>query len=343
MQFHANGFRSGDPDVQPASAEGAARQAATCPPAQVDVLIVGCGPAGLTLGAQLAAFPDISLCIVDQAEGPLELGKADGVACRSMEMFNAFGFAERVLREAYWVNETTFWKAGDGQGAGIVRSGRVHDTEPGLSEFPHVILNQARVHGFYLDIMRNAPNRTEPWYGRKLVGLETDPVATHPVTAHFEVTGADGQTRVETVRARYAVGCDGARSAVRGALGLALKGDSANQAWGVMDVLAVTDFPDIRLKSLITSVNGGTIVLIPREGGYLVRIYVEMDKLGAGERVAARHFGVEEIVAAANKVLHPYTLEVKEVAWWSVYEIGQRMCDRFDDVPEGAEDSRLPH
>ena len=51
---------------------------------------------------------------------------------------------------------------------------------------------------------------------------------------------------METVKARYVVGCDGARSVVRKSLGRELTGDSANQAWGVMDVLAVTDFPDIR-------------------------------------------------------------------------------------------------
>ena len=63
-----------------------------------------------------------------------------------MEMFNAFGFADRVMKEAYWVNETTFWKPGESETRQIVRHGRIPDTEEGLSEFPHVILNQARVH-----------------------------------------------------------------------------------------------------------------------------------------------------------------------------------------------------
>ena len=332
MQFHINGYLSGDPELQATSRRGLQRAVASGPPDEVDVLIVGCGPAGLTLAAQMCAFPDVETCIVEQKSGPLKLGQADGVACRTVEMFNAFGFAERVLREAYWVNETAFWRTAEDSAKGIYRSGRVRDTEDGLSEFPHVILNQARVHEFYLDIMRKSPNRLEPWYGRRLVDLQIDRSARHPVTARFEVAGADGAVRTEEIKARYTVGCDGARSSVRTSLGLRLEGDSANHAWGVMDVLAVTDFPDIRLKSVINSANGGSIVLIPREGGFLVRVYVEMGDLGKDERVAGRKFTIDDVIAAANGVLQPYQLDVREVAWWSVYEIGQRLCNRFDDV-----------
>ena len=37
---------------------------------------------------------------------------------------------------------------------------------------------------------------------------------------------------------------------------------------------------------------------------------------------------VDQLIAAARRILAPYTLQVHEVAWWSVYEIGQRLCER---------------
>lgn len=345
MQFHLDGFKTGDPVIHEPNADATALANTDSLPEEVDVLIVGCGPAGLTLAAQLAAFPDIRTRIVEQKAGPLQLGQADGVACRTMEMFEAFGFAERLEKEAYWVNETTFWKPDPASPDTIARSGRVQDVEDGLSEFPHVILNQARVHDFYLEIMRNSPNRLEPNYSRRLVDLDMAVEAGQewPVTVQLERMDPGHEGETETVRARYVVGCDGARSSVRRALGRELKGDSANQAWGVMDVLAVTDFPDIRFKALVQSASEGSILIIPREGGYLVRIYVELDKLRPDERVANRNITVDHLIAAAGRILHPYSLDVKEVAWWSVYEIGQRLCDKFDDVPAEGAPGRLPH
>src|SRR5215813_1936930 len=189
MQFHLNGFQPGDPDIADPAERLQASGAGGALPEEVDVLIVGCGPAGLTLAAQLSAFPDIKTCIVEQKPGRLLVGQADGVACRTMEMFHAFGFSERVLKEAYWVNETTFWKQDETKADNIVRSGRVQDVEDGLSEFPHVILNQARVHDGFLDVMRRSAAKLAPHYARRLLDLRIEPSARfedHAVTVRLE-------------------------------------------------------------------------------------------------------------------------------------------------------------
>ena len=104
-----------------------------------------------------------------------------------------------------------------------------------------------------------------------------------------------------------------------------------------MDILCNTDFPDIRYKSLIQSGQEGTVLIIPREGGYLVRLYVELSKLNPDERVMDRDLTIDDLIAAAGRIMAPYSLDVKEVAWWSVYEIGQRLTDCFDNRTDGKE------
>ena len=339
MQFHLNGFEPGDPEIFDRGERYPAASAERPLPKEVDVLIVGCGPAGLTLAAQLSAFGDIRTCIVERKPGRLMLGQADGIACRTVEMFHAFGFSERVLKEACWINETTFWKPDEATPAHIARSGWVQDVEDGLSEFPHLVLNQARVHDNYLEVMRKSAAKLEPHYGWRVAGVKT---GGERVTVALEGSEAPHQGQSAKVSARYVVGCDGAHSAVRAAIGRELRGDSANHALGVMDMLGVTDFPDIRCKSLIQSAHDGSMLIIPREGGYLFRLYVELTTLETGERIASRHVTADELVAKAQRIFAPYTLEVKEIPWWSVYEIGQRLTDKFDDVPEEEIATRVP-
>ena len=339
MQFHVDGFRAGDPRVRPADPLAAAQRVAL--PHEVDVLVVGCGPTGLVLAAQLAEFPAITTRIVERKAGPLELGQADGVACRTVEMFEAFGLSEELIAEAYWVNETVFWRPDSDDPSRIVRTGRVQDVEDGLSEFPHVILNQARIHDYLLRSMRRSPSRLEPDYGLEVVEVAAGDSGDRPVTVRLRPTDTTRADAEVTVRAKYVVGCDGARSVVRQSIGRELHGDTANHAWGVMDMLAVTDFPDIRLKTAIKS-SGGNILLIPREGGYLVRLYVDLGQVDADDRAAVRAMQPEQVIAIARRVLQPYTLDVKELVWFSVYEVGQRLTDKFDDVPAELVGARTP-
>ena len=337
MQFHHHGYVSGDPHVLPAA--GPAWSAEL--PEVMDVLVVGSGPAGMVTAAQLAQFPGVSTRLVERRGGRLEIGQADGIQARSVETFQAFGFAERITAEAYRITEMAFWKPDPADPTRIVRAARAVDDPTGISEFPHLLVNQARVLDYFAEFMGNGPTRMRPDYGWEFRGLHVEDEGEYPVVVTLARTVGESAGEERVVRAKYVVGADGARSRVRESIGCTLAGDQANHAWGVMDVLAVTDFPDIRTKCSIQS-EFGNILLIPREGGHLFRMYVDLGSVADDDHGAVRATSMEQIIAKANEILHPYTLDVRNVAWHSVYEVGHRLTDRFDDVPLDALGSRTP-
>ncbi|MCQ1999964.1 FAD-binding monooxygenase [Arthrobacter zhaoxinii] len=330
MQFHHHGYVSGDPRIEPAAGTGIDRPADL--PDKVDVLIVGSGPAGMLTAAQLSQFPSITTRIVERRDSRLAIGQADGIQARSVETFQAFGFAEEITAEAYRISEMCFWRPDPEHPENIVRSGRALDDPAGISEFPHLIVNQARVLDYFARFMANSPTRMRPDYGFEFRGLEVDDDAEYPVAVTLLSTAGPDEGTERTVRAKYVVGSDGARSKVRESIGATMAGDKANHAWGVMDVLANTDFPDIRTKCAIQSSNGGSILLIPREGGHLFRMYVDLGVVPEDDNGAVRKTSIDQIIAKANGIMAPYTLDVRNVAWHSVYEVGHRLTDRFDDV-----------
>lgn len=339
MQFHHYGYVSGDPRRQSASGVGIGRPKEL--PAEMDVLIVGTGPAGMITAAQLSQFPGVTTRIIDRRSSRLEIGQADGIQARSVETFQAFGFAERITAEAYQISEMAFWKPSSADPSTIVRTTVTLDDEHGISEFPHLIVNQARVLDYFAEFMAISPARITPDYGYEFVGLDVTEECEYPVTVTILHTSGHllGQTR--TVRAKYVIGADGARSQVRRSIGCTLAGDQAFHAWGVMDTLAATDFPDIRKKCSIQS-EAGNILLIPREGGHLFRMYVDLGVVAPDDQGAVRTTSIEQIIAKANEILHPYTLDVRNVVWHSVYEVGHRVTDRFDDVPAEHRETRTP-
>ncbi|GAA1111295.1 FAD-dependent monooxygenase [Arthrobacter flavus] len=330
VHFHHHGYVSGDPRVQVASGVGIDRPDEL--PDDVDVLIVGSGPAGMLAAAQLSQFPEITTRMVERRPGRLAIGQADGIQARSVETFQAFGFAERITAEAYRITEMAFWKPDPADPTRIIRTARPLDDPAGVSEFPHLIVNQARVLDYFAEFMANSPTRMKPDYGLDFIGLDVDDDGEYPVAVTLAHTAGPLEGTQRSVRAKYVIGADGARSKVRSAIGCTLAGDAANHAWGVMDVLAVTDFPDIRLKCAIQSGAGGSILLIPREGGHLFRMYVDLGDVDAHTKGEIRSTTIDEIIEKANAILHPYTLDVRNVAWHSVYEVGHRLTDRFDDV-----------
>jgi phenol 2-monooxygenase len=100
-------------------------------------------------------------------------------------------------------------------------------------------------------------------------------------------------------------------------------GDSTDAVWGVMDVYPQTNFPDIR-KKVIVRTKAGSLLIIPREGGSLVRFYIEL-----ADGTVAKEVTLEVLQSTARRIFQPYQMDFADTIWWSAYSIGQRHADIF--------------
>ncbi|WYZ46660.1 hypothetical protein EsH8_IX_000885 [Colletotrichum jinshuiense] len=341
------------------------------PESNVDVLIIGAGPAGLMAAAWMAHC-GVKARIVDKRNTKIFCGQADGLQCRSLEIFDSLGFADRAWKEANHMIEICMWNPGND---GVIRrSDRIPDTIVGLSRFQQIVLNQGRVERFFLEnIKKYSKDEIKVERGILPESLEIDESkvdddAAYPVTVRLrqlseeESTPAqavnaskipDGLFRSnlvqdddeedlikksqarsgasEIVHAKYVIGCDGARSWTRRQLGFELDGEATDFIWGVMDIIPITDFPDIRMRCAIHSAEHGSLMVIPRENK-LVRLYIQLKEVtpDASGRADRSKITPELIFGAAQKILSPYKIDYEYCDWWTAYQIGQRVGTTYD-------------
>ncbi|KAI0850375.1 putative phenol 2-monooxygenase [Daldinia vernicosa] len=341
------------------------------PESNVDVLIIGAGPAGL-MAACWMAHCGVSTRIIDKRGTKIFCGQADGLQCRSLEIFDSLGFADRAWKEANHMIEICMWNPGpDGV---IRRSTRIPDTIVGLSRFQQITLHQGRIERFFLDnIKKYSKDTIRVERGVIPESLEIDELkvndqSSYPVTVKLrhltdeeatpkqQISGSkisDGLFRSnlmheddeddlirksnsrmgtgEVVHAKYVIGCDGARSWTRRTLGFELQGEATDFIWGVLDIIPITDFPDIRMRCAIHSAENGSLMVIPRENK-LVRLYIQLKEVtpDASGRADRSKITPKIIFDAARKILNPYKIDYEYCEWWTAYQIGQRVGTQFD-------------
>ena len=173
---------------------------------EVDVVICGSGSAGLCAAAWLARC-GLQCTVLESSGGPLQVGQADGVQCRTVEIFESFQLSDELLRESYHVNEVCFWGSAGGGKAdcedeGIARTGRASDTPTGLSHMPHVILNQARINGLLIGAMRRW-NGQGILYGYTVTSVAVDADVKDDPRAHAVTVTAVKDGREASFKAKY--------------------------------------------------------------------------------------------------------------------------------------------
>lgn len=109
-----------------------------------------------------------------------------------------------------------------------------------------------------------------------------------------------------------------------------MEGDKKDQNFGVMDIVPLSDFPDMRQSCVIHS-NSGSVMTVPRENR-LLRLYVQLGRNDQSNtsQIEAEHLTPEVILTYAKPILTPYNLDFHVCDWYSMYTVGQRLAPSFD-------------
>jgi 2-polyprenyl-6-methoxyphenol hydroxylase-like FAD-dependent oxidoreductase len=205
------------------------------PLTDTDVLVVGAGPTGLMAGHVLGRR-GIPAVVIDAKAGPTRESRALAVQARTMEIYDQLGLAERVLAGAYPATRIQIRQEINPQGFNIEAAQRGSTRYPGLQ-----IFEQSRNEEMLSS--RLAETGMGVHWQHRLVDLldNTDGTERSDERIVALVEGPEGLSRI---RARWCVGADGARSAVRRIQDVPFEGVTDDAMFCVADLRGVSGLPD---------------------------------------------------------------------------------------------------
>ncbi|PNP61604.1 hypothetical protein FNYG_13675 [Fusarium nygamai] len=282
-----------------------------------DVCVVGAGPSGLMLSVVLAKL-GLSVKVIDERPDQTTVGRADGIQPKTIETLQMLRIGDDLVQTGVKVHDICMWRGSPTEG--LRRTGReVHYPSSVVDVLhPYILLcHQGMMEGTFINDLRKSGVEVTRSHTFRGVTNSSD---------YLEIEcDKDGETRI-AIPARYLVGCDGARSAVRNAIpGAGSQGTPHNSVWGVLDGELDTDFPDIWSKTVIFSEEHGSVLLIPRERN-MTRLYIEMKS-----SVTSKGLGQEFVMEQARLIMAPYTVNWTSVEWFGNYQVSQRFATRFLD------------
>ncbi|KAF2173007.1 hypothetical protein M409DRAFT_62643 [Zasmidium cellare ATCC 36951] len=285
---------------------------------QVDVLIVGAGPAGLYTALFLARSGISNIALISKHPVATQVGHASGIHPRTQEILHTLNIYHQLAAGSGGVAETAFW------------SNSNDDQHLQRISVATEITNET----MYRRTIVQHQGITE-----KLLHYTYTHSRTHPIRASIKnhISG-----EVESWDCKYMIAADGRSSRLRELAGIGSAINDTEATWAVGDFEVETDFPDLRRRCPIRT-SRGNLMLIPSLHKTL-RIYMLLnqeeleelnDSIFEGGRDVTSHGNHTTLLDLFERklptIFNPYTIKLNKVRWISRYTVSQRVADRFYD------------
>ena len=271
------------------------------------VLIVGAGPSGLMMAAQLLRH-GVQPVIIDSKEGPTDESKALGVQARSLEIYRQMGVVDRIIKDGKQADGVIFNE--DGKQLAKLSLGNVGE---GHTPFPFILLyQQSKNERLLLDFLTL---NCCPVYWK------TDLIALKQTAKQAEAQLQTGDQLID-ITCDWVVGADGAHSAVRKQLQIPFSGDTYAHEFYLADVELDNEELDDNYVQLYLAKNGiSAFFPMPEASRY--RIIGNLP----GEP-GKKDWALEDVLPFLNAVTKS-SINIVHNYWFTIYKLHHRMADKF--------------
>jgi 2-polyprenyl-6-methoxyphenol hydroxylase-like FAD-dependent oxidoreductase len=265
-----------------------------------DVVVVGAGPVGL-MCAYLGQLCGIDVVVVDKSEGPLQVGRADALNARTLQLLELVDLFDELYPLGKTCNTSSVWANGNF----VSRQSKWWDQLEGCLHKHFLMLGQSHL---------------EKLLDGKL--QEFDAAVKRSTSIESIKTNSTGCLTTlstgERIQSRYVIGADGAHSFVRDHFEIPFAITRPQIVWAVIDGIIESDFPKVP-EIIVFQAETSDVAWIPREGE-IDRFYVRMD---------TKDFTIDEAIAKINRAMQPHTLSFKEIVWFSQFAVKESVAENF--------------
>jgi 2-polyprenyl-6-methoxyphenol hydroxylase-like FAD-dependent oxidoreductase len=276
---------------------------------KTDVVIIGAGPTGLSLACQFVRY-GIDFVIIEKNEGVTPYSKAIGVQARTLEIYEQLSLAQEAIEQGAIAGKGRMLAGGEVRGEIDFSS-----IGEGLSPYPFVLmLEQSKNERLLYEYLQS--HRKEVLWKSE---LENFSQTEAKVTA--QVKTPDGAT--QSIEARYLVGCDGAKSPVRHALGLGFEGSTFERMFYVADTQVDWHLSHDALHICLSK--DSFVVFFPLKGEKRYRIVGVFPAEFAKEEGDILYEEIEQRIKEEVKL----ELDIHDIEWFSTYKVHTRHVSKF--------------